>query len=661
MRVQLRKARTAIAGAMLTLAAACGRGSDFGGPTPVAILPSSPQTAAAFGAIRTAWIDLERSKPEVLRAMLESFLSHYPHDEVVPLAEVALALVALRQSDVATADVELQRTVGLPAGTVRDLWTVASAKRLRLGGDPDAALALLRPLVGKSVDPIARSIFEEELTLTALATHRDYEAISYMDAWLRASGDEHKPSVIARVGAMVAQLPEEVLVGALRAMRSRRSRLGYGVEIQRILFDRLVQIATTSGDAQLARMLLDEDSEGLSMAVEVTAALGELANSGRGLNIVHGQTIGLLLPTESPGLRDESADVLRGAMWALGLPRGVRALGGTPSAASTRSGDAMWKCAALQPVPDAAELGPDEGVRLVTRNDAGIIDRTELSLDELAGEGAAVVIAALDSQTAARAMRWAESHSVAVIVLVPPTQQEASPAFGFVLGEPRNNVVSALVRAAPALDIQPVTPVVDKSELGDFSPHATPVDGVTFAAPVSCDAVASWAGEPRFPVRAWDREGVVAWLVSGSPGCSSDVVSELTEARAHGVVALTLEAAGLPLHTAGLRVVSAHAGVVPATGPDDPRQDELQRFSATLGPIGWWTALGRDASTLARLAVQRLPDDEARDAATVAARRTAVRDALAAAHTRLWTTEMGGWAAAHVMRRTVCAIDVPMR
>jgi hypothetical protein len=98
-----------------------------------------------------------------------------------------------------------------------------------------------------------------------------------------------------------------------------------------------------------------------------------------------------------------------------------------------------------------------------------------------------------------------------------------------------------------------------------------------------------------------------------------------------------------------------------ATGPDDTPPRRAAEVSATLGPIDWWTALGRDASTLARLAVQRLPDDEARDAATVAARRTTVRDALAATHTRLWTTETGGWAAAHTMRRTVCAIDVPVR
>ena len=112
--------------------------------------------------------------------------------------------------------------------------------------------------------------------------------------------------------AFVERLPKEVLVGALQAMRTQRASLGYGVDIERILAARLVQMATTSGDAELARMLLDPDAGALVVGGDAGMELGELATSRRGLNVVEGRTIGLLLPTESPGLRDESADVLRG-------------------------------------------------------------------------------------------------------------------------------------------------------------------------------------------------------------------------------------------------------------------------------------------------------------------------------------------------------------
>ena len=109
------------------------------------------------------------------------------------------------------------------------------------------------------------------------------------------------------------RLPREALVGSLQAMSAQRVSLGYGADIERILAQRLGQIATTSGDAELARMLIEADPQAFTTAGDAGTALGELAASRRGLNVVEGRTLGLLLPTESPALRDESADVLRGS------------------------------------------------------------------------------------------------------------------------------------------------------------------------------------------------------------------------------------------------------------------------------------------------------------------------------------------------------------
>jgi hypothetical protein len=43
----------------------------------------------------------------------------------------------------------------------------------------------------------------------------------------------------------------------------------------------------------------------------------------------------------------------------------------------------------------------------------------------------------------------------------------------------------------------------------------------------------------------------------------------------------------------------------------------------------------------------------------VAQLRARARDELASAKARLWTSETSGWAAGHVVNRTVCAVDVP--
>lgn len=238
---------------------------------------------------------------------------------------------------------------------------------------------------------------------------------------------------------------------------------------------------------------------------------------------------------------------------------------------------------------------------------------------------------------------------------MPPGAEAAEGEFGFVLGERRANVLDALALAVPSLARGRTATLVDASEAPDSSERTA---RQALVPPVSCDIPATRAGDPRFPLSQWEHDQTTAWIVTGSPGCAGDVVTELSAARARGVVALTLEAAALPAHGPGLRVVSATAGVVPEGTASDPRGDELRRFSAALGHLTWWTALGRDASTLARLALRDLPADLATLPATVLDRRRRARERLSAARARLWTTDSSGWSAAHTMPRSVCALDV---
>ena len=197
--------------------------------------------------------------------------------------------------------------------------------------------------------------------------------------------------------------------------------------------------------------------------------------------------------------------------------------------------------------------------------------------------------------------------------------------------------------------------------MASYPPGGGALAGLTFTPPVSCDIPAARAGEARFPITQWQAGKTRAWIVSGSAECATDLVTELSSARAPGVVALTLEAAALLRSGPGLRIVSAQAGVVPTTEPSDPRDGEVRRFSAALGHAGWWTALGRDAATLARTALLQLPLGSVSEARAVAERRAAARDRLSAARARLWTTEVAGWSDDRTMKRTLCAIDTPPR
>src|SRR5580658_3461581 len=130
--------RAARATVLAALAVACAGGG--GQPTPVATLASSVRASSAFEAIRQAWGDPEHTTPAALRSMIERFMFAFPEDGLVPLARIALALVAMSQGDLATADAQLTLTEGVPSGTTRDLWTIACARRLRLRDAPEAAL-----------------------------------------------------------------------------------------------------------------------------------------------------------------------------------------------------------------------------------------------------------------------------------------------------------------------------------------------------------------------------------------------------------------------------------------------------------------------------------------------------------------------------------------
>src|SRR5580698_4873860 len=135
MPVGSRSACARLCAVLLVLQPACAR--DSSQPQPVASLPSSPEAAGAFEAIREAWRNPDRVPPDALRRMIEHFLIDYPTDGLVPVASVSLALADLAVGDFAHADAELERTAGLPPGRAHDLRTTARARELRLHGNAE--------------------------------------------------------------------------------------------------------------------------------------------------------------------------------------------------------------------------------------------------------------------------------------------------------------------------------------------------------------------------------------------------------------------------------------------------------------------------------------------------------------------------------------------
>ena len=578
-----------------------------------------------FAGIQKAWDAADGSSPGALRTRLEGFLARYPKDGRAALARAYLAFEHMDVGDWPAAERTLATLRSVQPGATRDLVTVAEARMLRHDRQPDAALDALRPLVGKMVDSTTRELFVEEITRAALEAHRDFEAVAYMDAWLKGVGEDKRERALTKVEAELATLPEPVLEQTYRAMRSNRSVLGYGAETQRLIAERLAATAITRGDPTLARWLLDPDAGPTFVSGDAGVALGEIATSKRGLTSFAGRTVGLLLPTASVDLRDEAADVARGVAWALGLPR-------------------------MDPTTG-------DGVHLVTRDDGGDPARTEAALEELAGEGAGVILAALDAKIADRALAWAQAHQIAILTMATPSLSRArSEEWGFVVGTSRDEELSAIADELAARRVAKAA-VVASGPTAILEGRGFPL----FLPLVPCDVEAQQAGEPRFPVASWEKHGARVIVAAGPVECARDVIRELGTRNKPVTVALTLDGSSTTARAKGVSLLAVAAGFVPVTARvADVADPDVRAYMTQFGARpSFWTAIGHDAAALARVAISTLPLDTLSDPAAVAQRRALVQFRVATATAPLWTTEATGFASAHTLKRKLRVVDLP--
>ncbi|MBS2020621.1 MAG: hypothetical protein JST00_47645 [Deltaproteobacteria bacterium] len=592
---------------------------------PVATLATSPEAATAFARLHDQW---EEGRMDT--AAPAEFIRRFPTDGAVPLAKVYLAFALIEAGDLVNADGTLSSLGELRPGATRDLAMVAKARSLRLHGAPQSALDELRPLVGKVVDEADREVFLEELALSAIAAHDDYEALAYLDAWLRGVGEDDRERVKGKIAQILETLPRVVLEQTYRSMRERGVASGYTPETQKLVSTRLAHIAVETNDAALARWLLDVSGTSAAQAGgDAGLELGELAASRRGLSVVAGRTIGLLLPTRDRELRDEAAEVVRGLSWALDLPKRGGAL---------------------------------VGIRLVTREDGVDEAGTRAAMEELAGDGAAVILAGFDRASADRASLWSEQSGVPVMLLAAPSLSRMPKTTAFVLGERTEREVAMLSEALVRKGVHTSAFVVDAIDDEAASGAAEGRAGLVLLPPTRCDVPLAEAGKPRFPVASWLASGAQGFLVSGPATCARDVLRDLrtvldAKPRKERPLAVTLEA-GVPQSDIppGMVVLSASAGLVPvlATRPDEAREPDIREFMDRIGTRpSYWAALGRDGGAIARAALAPLPNDTTSDAKAVVQRRAIVGAGISAAKTKLWSSDETGFGGKRVLPRAL--------
>lgn len=586
-----RPRRAAVALACVTLAA-CGGAGD-GATRPTAALSSMLAAESQMRRLTADWARAGTTERVGMERSLEAFKKDFPNDPLARLAETLLAWIALNKGDNHVAEVRArlaEKAAG--PGTVADVAHTVQGAALRRQGQPQAALALLEPLVSKLIDGWARSLFNAEIVDAAVEAGRWERALGLMSVWLRETGPEERATVRGHLERSLDRVPAAELSRWLD--RARGIELGQAaeeeLEIRGLVAHELAVVARANKDVELAQHLIAASGRLLGDQGDAIAALAAGASKAR----VEAHTVGLLISLRNDKTRRRGADVADGVAHGLGLPGG--------------------------------------SARLVSRDDHGSPERIPEALAALSADGASIVIAGSDEAEATAAAAFAEAHQIPVLLLrapAPGASTDGKGRFTFVIGVEPADVEGALVSALASRGGGPVAVVADEP----LRPRA----------PRPEVAVVRGCSDAAAP---WKPLNVAGVVLSAQPDCARVALAAAAPLKLR--FGAGFESDPLPLPVGSL---VATAGIFPIGAEASPAlRTWLEHHRA---PPSWWAALGHDAAVLAWAGVSALPKQGTEDPREVAVRRAWAASALAAAQAELWTTEARGFAGARALPRTI--------
>ena len=569
---------------------------------PAATLGRSTQAEEDLRPLVRRWTLGTTAERQALDPELKAFCDRHPGDDLVRLALVLRGFNALERGQLDKARSLVRGSDAAPqgsplfgpAGTTRDLATLVLGASERRSGEHDRALTRLAPLLHKMLDGFATAMLDEELVLGAVGAKRWAAALFLMDVWQREVEPDRRAAVQRQIRQLIAEVPTSELLASLEQRVARMSS-EEGGDMARLLTQELAVRAVGERDHALARVLLQRFGTLLGEYGEAVAQLAVDTSRAR----VSSRTVGVLLSTRSPELSRRSADLMAGMAFGLGLP--------------------------------------GSAARLVSRSAPDDDERVRVALAELATEGAAVVVAAVDPAHAEPAMDYAADSSLPVLLLSEGGSLPSSP-FLFVVGESGARSTGLL---AAELRKQGASVLAGLGVSGVAGEGDVALEQSCLALPLPLDMRAA---------------GVKGLLVYDGAYCDEDLTTLTQTLRlpvAAGLGAVLPELPG--------RVTTLSAGIFPV---DVSRPD--RRLTGWLeggrGAPSWWHALGRDAAVLAWLAVEGLTETGTEGGKDeVRARRVEAASALAAAEAELWTSEARGFGGQQRLPRQLEVTDVAGR
>ncbi|HEX4337167.1 MAG TPA: hypothetical protein VH062_14715 [Polyangiaceae bacterium] len=589
-------------GASVLSCAIAGCSSESRAPVvPVPTLASTPAAQAAYRKIEGRWTDLPPERKKELLPELRDFLTRYPVDDRARMVRLYFALLSLDEGRFGTAHSLARQVQAGPPGAAKDFADVVEAATLRREGKLTDALALLEPLRGKIADPEQLGIYSEQFVRALVSAHAFEHAISAMVDWAEQTPQVEREQVVTSIDGLIKEMPTAAIEGGLATLADEDRQDAAGPrstrsEARRWLITtaraRLVRMALTNRDPELARRLLDSASVRIG-GDESREALVALAATGLGSAKVAGRSVGIVLDVADDTSRRRSSEVVEGMSRALGLP---------------------------------ASASDKRAVQLLTRDatDPADVDR---ALRGLAGDGASILVAGVTHDAAAAASSFAERSQVPVIVVSAPPSLGAL-RFTFVLGGARDDVSQAIDARLAAVHV-----------------HSVAAVGVGGA---PCESTAS-AGQTRFPVQDWKHDGIDALVLRGDAECTRDAVMEVNQLGLSPLLVLGLESAEAEDSVPGRKLLVT-AGRFPFGAA--PMNDEERAYVDRWGSApSWFEALGHDAAVLAAAVLADFPLDRVDDKGAVVGLHWRAQGRLLHAEVPLWTSASRGFAGASVLSR----------
>lgn len=269
------------------------------------------ENRAAEDEVRAARDAADAGRSTEAAERYESYLSRYPDDALRPIAQLGLGRLRLAEGHTETALPLFQEVARHPDAAVAERGRFYVGVTRHLMGEHQAAIAILEPLRGRTVDPEETALLLRTLAASALATNDVERAILTLDALIAESvPDEDKREAEARL--------REILASAL------------GPEVVARLYDTLphtgvawpilaragMRAAFESGDLVRVRTLaraLTDAGETLESDLATMAVRAERTGTA------DPRVIGALLPLSGRG-QEAGQAALRGMALAAGSP-----------------------------------------------------------------------------------------------------------------------------------------------------------------------------------------------------------------------------------------------------------------------------------------------------------------------------------------------------